>query len=587
MSANDPSDRIAGVDQGATETAEDVTGRNAGSAAISADTSGDHHLILRNTCAADYDDIAAMMDLVYHSEGGAWSRKQFAAQLGRFPEGQLCIEDKGRVVAAAVSMVVDYERFGDQHTYHRITGRGFLTNHDPSGDTLYGVDVLVHPDYRAMRLGRRLYDARKELAENLELRRIIIGGRIPGYRAWAPRATPAQYIEQVRRKEIHDPVLSFQLANDFHVRRVVRDYWPSDVDSGGHAVLLEWNNIYYDEQQQLIGRRKSVVRVGVVQWQMRSVSDIDDLLSQVAFFVDAVASYKADFVLFPELFNAPLLAHVGGETPADAMRALAAMTEQIREAMVRMAVANNIHIIAGSMPEYRDGALYNVSWLCRRDGSSAPQYKLHITPDEAFYWGLQGGNRLEVFDTDAGRVGILVCYDVQFPELSRLLANRGIDILFVPFWTDTRNAYLRVRHCAMARAIENEIYVVIAGNVGNLPNVENMDIQYAQSAVFTPSDFAFSQDAIAAEATPNTETTLIVDLDVDLLRELRRHGSVRNRRDRRADLVEVRWIGDQPLPAIVEAEPDVQPVTPPDDEEPAPEIKAPRVRPRRPVRDRS
>lgn len=544
---------------------------------------GDHRLVLRHSRLSDFDDIAEVMDLAYKKEGGAWTRGQFAAQLSRFPEGQLCIEDKGRVVAAAASMIVDYDRFGDRHTYQRITGRGFLTNHDPAGDTLYGVDVVVHPDYRAMRLGRRLYDARKELAESLELRRIILGGRIPGYHNWADKLTPARYIEQVRLKEIHDPVLSFQLANDFHVRRVVRDYWPTDVDSGGHAVLLEWNNIYYDEQQRLIGGRKTVVRTGVVQWQMRTVAGLDDLLSHVAFFVDAVASYKADFVIFPEMFNGPLLAHVGGHSPADAMRALAGWTDQIRDAMVRMAVANNINIIAGSMPVYRDGALYNVSWLCRRDGSSDAQYKLHITPDEVAYWGMQGGDKLEVFDTDAGRVGILVCYDIQFPELSRLLANRGIDILFVPFWTDTRNAYLRVRHCAMARAIENEIYVVIAGNVGNLPNVANMDIQYAQSAVFTPSDFAFSQDAVAAEATPNTETTLIVDLDLDLLRELRRHGSVRNRRDRRTDLTDIRWIGDRELQPIVEPEPDVMPaVLPGGDAEPEPEGRPQRVRSRRP-----
>src|SRR3546814_7308718 len=106
-------------------------------------------------------------------------------------------------------------------------------------------------------------------------------------------------------------------------------------------------------------------------------------------------------------------------------------------------------------------------------------------------------------------------------------------LLFVPFWTDTKNAYLRVQRCAQARAIENECYVVITGSVGNLPKVENMDIQYSQAAIFTPSDYAFPPDAIAAEATPNTETTLIADLDLDKLTEVRTHGSVRNLRDRR------------------------------------------------------
>ena len=139
-------------------------------------------------------------------------------------------------------------------------------------------------------------------------------------------------------------------------------------------------------------------------------------------------------------------------------------------------------------------------------------------------------------------MGVLICYDVEFPELSRVLAEQGMKILFVPFWTDTRNAYLRVRRCAQARAIENECYVVITGSVGNLPRVENMDIQYSQAAMFSPSDFSFPHDAIIAEATPNTEMTLVSDLDMDLLKELRYQGSVQNFRDRRLDLYRIDWL---------------------------------------------
>jgi predicted amidohydrolase len=130
---------------------------------------------------------------------------------------------------------------------------------------------------------------------------------------------------------------------------------------------------------------------------------------------------------------------------------------------------------------------------------------------------------------------------VEFPELSRLLADEGMDILFVPFLTDTQNGYSRVRHCAQARAIENECYVAIAGSVGNLPKVHNMDIQFAQSVVFTPCDFAFPTNGIKAEATPNNEMIMVVDVDLDLLKELNRFGAVRNLIDRRKDLFELRW----------------------------------------------
>src|SRR5690606_14268127 len=118
---------------------------------------------------------------------------------------------------------------------------------------------------------------------------------------------------------------------------------------------------------------------------------------------------------------------------------------------------------------------------------------------------MQGGDSIQVFDTDAGKIGVLICYDSEFPELSRILAAEGMEILFVPLLTDTHNGFSRVKNCAQARDIENECYVAIAGSVGNLPNVNNMDIQYAQSMVLTPCDFAFPANGIKAEATANTE----------------------------------------------------------------------------------
>jgi predicted amidohydrolase/GNAT superfamily N-acetyltransferase len=503
----------------------------------------DHKLVLRNTRAEDFADVKAIMDQVYPSLGGGWTREQFISQLARFPEGQICIEDKGRVVAASGSLIVDYDRFGDRHTYEEITGEGFFSTHDLDGDTLYGADIFVHPDYRGLRLGRRLYDARKELCERLNLRRMVAGGRIPGYRAYADRMTPARYIELVKDLEIRDPVLSFQLANDFHVRKLIKDYEPKDAESRAYATLLEWINIHYEEKPRLFGGAKAVVRVGAVQWQMRQARALEELLSQIEYFVDVIGDYKADFALFPEYFNFPLMGQFNQDNPAEAIRELADYTDRLRDEMVRLAVRHNVNIIAGSMPEYHEHRLHNVSYLCRRDGTWDAQYKLHITPDESAYWGFKGGNALRVFETDVGKVGILVCYDVEFPELARLLAMQGVQLLFVPYWTDTKNAYERVRRCAQARAIENECYVAITGSVGNLPSVENMDIQYSQSAVFTPSDYAFPHDCIAAEATPNTEMTLIADLDLDKLKELRRQGSVRNLRDRRLDLYNVGWLG--------------------------------------------
>jgi predicted amidohydrolase len=171
---------------------------------------------------------------------------------------------------------------------------------------------------------------------------------------------------------------------------------------------------------------------------------------------------------------------------------------------------------------------------------------MHPTPSEVFAWGVKGGHDLKVFDTDCGKIGIQICYDVEFPEPSRILAEQGMQILFVPFLTDTQHAYNRVRFCAQARAVEMECYVAIAGCVGNLPKVNNMDLQYAQSAVFTPSDFAFPVTGIKADATPNTEMIVVADVDLVLLKELHAFGSVQTKKDMRKDLYDVIWKPGKP-----------------------------------------
>ncbi|WP_448569835.1 GNAT family N-acetyltransferase [Thalassotalea ganghwensis] len=508
--------------------------------------SSEHKLTLRNLKLSDYADLKDIMDVVYPDMGGAWPEKQFKAQLANFPEGQICIEDHGKVIAAAFSLIVDYEKFGDHHTYNQVTGDAYLTTHDPQGDVLYGAEVVVHPDYQGMRLGRRLYEARKELCENLNLKSIVAGGRIPNYQYHADKMSPQKYIELVKKKEIYDPILTFQLSNDFEVRRVLTAYLPEDKESKGYATLLEWTNLYYEnDKSPLFGAVKKTARVGCVQWQMRPLNSLEELIQQVEFFIDALSDYQCDLALLPELFNAPLMGIEKHTDSIDSIKALAEFSGQIIEAISRLAVSYNINIIAGSLPVIEDKQLFNVAYFCRRDGTIESQYKIHPTPHEKNAWIMQGGDGLSVFDTDFGKIGILICYDIEFPELARLQSEQGMQLLFVPFWTDTKNAYLRVRCCAQARAIENECYVAIAGSVGNLPNVDGADIQYAQSAVFSPSDFSFPHDAIMAETTPNTEMTLIVDLDLEKLNSLRNEGSVRNYLDRRRDLYHISWQGNE------------------------------------------
>ncbi len=502
----------------------------------------DLRLNLRNLESADYPQLKALMDQVYPDLGGAWPQHTIEQLINEFPEGQICIVDGDLLVGVALTVQVDYSRFSNPHTYDDIIDSRSRIQSNPEGDAIFGLDALIHNDYRGYRLGRRLYDARKELCRQYNLRAILAGGRIPNYHEYSDECTPAEYIEKVSRKEIHDPILSFQLANDFQVKRLLRKYLPEDERSEGFATLLEWNNIFFEPEETVVNTRKSVVRMGAVQWQLREVQSVEEMMHQVEYFVDALADYQSDFALFPEFFNAPLMGLTDQSSQTDAIRFLASFTEQFRTEMSRMAVSHNINIITGSMPLLEDDRVFNVSYLCRRDGTVEEQRKIHITPHERNDWVIEGGDRLKVFDTDAGRVGILICYDVEFPELGRILADQGLDILFVPFWTDTKNSYLRVRHCAHARAIENECYVVITGSVGNLPAVESLDVQYAQSTVFSPSDFSFPHDSILAETAPNTEMLMFSDLDLDKLKVLRNEGSVTNTLHRRHDLYKLSWL---------------------------------------------
>ncbi len=469
-----------------------------------------------------------------------WSKEQYESMLSHFPEGQMCVEHKGQIVASSCGLMLDFNSCSEWHDWKVISDSGLIRNHNPKGDTFYGIEIMVHPDYRGMRLSRRLYDSRKEFCRQRNLMRIVIGGRIPGYKKHKDKLTAQEYVQKVVRKEFYDLVLTAQIANGFVLRGLIPDYLPTDEDSAGYATVLEWTNPYYvpDDRRQLSLVQN--VRVCTVQYQMRSIKTFDEFSQQVNFFIDVASDYRSDFVLFPELFTTQLLSFTPAKRPGEAARKLAAFTPQYLDLFTHLALKYNINIIGGSQfVVEEDNLLYNISYLFRRDGTLGKQYKIHITLAERKWWGVAAGSKVEVFETDRGKIAILICYDVEFPELARVAVRKGAQIIFVPFNTDERHGYLRVRVCSQARAIENQLYVVTSGCVGNLPFVDNADIHYAQSGIFTPADLAFSRDGVAAECTPNVETVVMHDLDLELLRRQRYSGTVQNLNDRRKDLYKV------------------------------------------------
>ncbi len=490
---------------------------------------------VRRLQMADFDRLVELQERCFPGMT-PWLREHIESQIQVFPEGQFGVEYKGKLVASCSSLIVDFDDYEEWHDWRSIAGDGYIRNHDPEGDTLYGIEMMVDPGYQGRKLARRLYEARKELARERNLRRIIIGGRIPGYGRHAHQMSAREYVEQVMAKRLFDPVLTAQLANGFFLQRLIDGYMPNDVESRGYATFLEWTNLDYVPQGQRKFRAVAPVRLCLVQYEVREVASFDEFGTHCEFFCDVASDYKSDFVVFPELLTTQLLPLVEGDRPGNQVRRLAAYTPQYLELFSGLAVKYNVNVVAGSHFLEEDEKLYNVGYLFHRDGRIDTQPKLHITPNEERWWGLRPGDRFDVFETDRGKVAILLDYDVEFPEIARVARSRGADILFVPFNAEERHGYLRVRHCAQARAIENQVYVAIAGLTGNLPFIDNADVHYAQSAIFTPSDFGFARDAIAAETQANSETMLIHDVDTEMLRRHRASGSVRPWSDRRRDL---------------------------------------------------
>ena len=239
---------------------------------------------LRNLQIEDYAQLAQSFTRVYADKDVFWTHEQIEKLISIFPEGQIVTVVDDKIVGCALSIIVDYDMVKGDHTYAKVTGNETFNTHNPKGNILYGIEVFIHPEYRGLRLARRMYEYRKELCEKLNLKAIMFGGRIPNYYKYADQMRPKEYIEKVRSREIYDPVLTFQLSNDFHVRRVMRNYLPNDEESKHCATLLQWDNIYYQPPTDSFVDKKTTVRVGLVQWQMRSYQTLDDVFDKKKYY---------------------------------------------------------------------------------------------------------------------------------------------------------------------------------------------------------------------------------------------------------------------------------------------------------------
>jgi len=491
------------------------------------------------------DDVQAVVDLQARvfPDHLSWSDEELREHLAIFPEGQLVAADpSGHILGSASSLIIDWDDYAESAKWSAITGHGTFKSHNPLGMTLYGADMCVDPFARRHGIGSLFYQARKKMIRERGLKRLLTGGRIPGYSEAARQITPRDYVEEVIKGKRKDPTLSFQLANGLVVLDVIPEYL-DDADSRGYATLLEWLNPEYVSTLSLAASEPAAmaepfadardrktgptrVRIAAIQYLLRPIASFLEFATQVEFFVHAAREYGCHFVVFPEYFTMQLLSYLRESAPAKAVRRLAQLTPEYEALFQRLARETGLYVIAGTHPVIQQGELFNAAHLFTPHGRVFRQKKVHLTPTEKNLYQMSRGHGFYVYHTDHGWIALLVCYDVEFPEAARVLAQGGAQLLFVPFCTDERQAYCRVRYCAQARAIENQIYVAMAGTVGNLPEVPCMATHYGQSAILTPSDYFFARDGIAAEGVVNQEQMVVSDVDLSLLEEQQVSGTV-------------------------------------------------------------
>jgi predicted amidohydrolase len=271
------------------------------------------------------------------------------------------------------------------------------------------------------------------------------------------------------------------------------------------------------------------IRVCAAQYYIRPIQSFDQFRDQVAALVETAADYDCHLLVFPEYFTVQLITLDNVKRPMpEQIRDLAGQTPRFVELMSELAKKYHLYIVAGTVPTREDGhdGVYNESFVFGPSGEYAIQGKIHLTRWEVEDWKMSAKSRLRLFETEFGTLAVAICYDVEFPEIARAAAHRGANILVVPSCTDDRQGFLRVRYCAHARAIENQMYVIHSTLVGSLPMIPAISLNYGQASILTPSDFPFARDGILSEGLTNAETMVIGDLNLNTINEARSFGSV-------------------------------------------------------------
>ena len=281
----------------------------------------------------------------------------------------------------------------------------------------------------------------------------------------------------------------------------------------------------------------ALYRIAAVQFQLRPLARFEDFAEQATGYIaTAKREFDAQCVVLPEYCSGGLMSIPTKNGAAGTIHDLASYAPRYVELFKGLARSEDIAIVAGTQVIAEGNKLYNAAHLFHPDGRIDVQRKLHLTPAEVKPWGLSPGEELKLVELPFGKAAMLTCYDTEFPELARQARARGAKVIFTPSCTDDRHGFHRVRYTAQARAIEDQVYVVVTHTVGTLPTVENLRSNVGQAAILTPCDYPFPPGGVLAQGEMNQEMVIAADLDMDTIGRAQAGGSVRTWQDRRRDL---------------------------------------------------
>ncbi len=277
------------------------------------------------------------------------------------------------------------------------------------------------------------------------------------------------------------------------------------------------------------------IRVAAAQYPIEELASFAAFQTKLTRWVRGAASHGAQLLVFPEYAALELSRLAGRHVSRDLRGSIEALQFYLGDydaVYAALAKEYGVHILAGSAPvKLLDAGYVNRARLFAPNGASAYQQKIVMTRFEAEEWGIAPSAGFCVFDTALGKLGIAICYDVEFPLIARALAEAGAAVLLVPSCTDTLAGYHRVRSACAARALENQIFAIQSATVGEAPWSAALDVNIGAAGVFAPPDRQFSADGVVAQGVLNVPQWLFADLDLEALARIRADGEVLNSRN--------------------------------------------------------